>query len=114
MRFLMAGLGLVLLAGCVTTADLEGNKPSISVVSKRDPKQYAMCVFPKWQAARTDSFMVETTNGYRLWVANSGLADELLDVTKTPNGSLIELKQRMSWSPGLGRDAIEKSVRDCL
>ena len=47
MRVLIGAVGLALLAGCVTTADLEGNDPSISAVTKKDPKQYALCVFPK-------------------------------------------------------------------
>ena len=114
MRKVLAGLGLVLLAGCVTTADLEENKPSISAVSKKDPKQYALCVFPKWQAARADSSMVETVDGYRLWVANSGMADELLDVTRTSTGSTVVLKQRMPWSAMPGRSAVEKAVSSCL
>ena len=47
MRILISALVFALLAGCVTTADLEGNDPSISAVTKKDPKQYALCVFPK-------------------------------------------------------------------
>ncbi|WP_286776330.1 hypothetical protein ACUDA6_18275 [Pseudomonas ceruminis] len=114
MRFLIGVLGVVVLAGCVTTADLEGNDPSISAVTKKDPKQYALCVFPKWQAARTESSMVETENGYRLWVSNSSMADELLDITRTPAGSSIDLRQRMPWSAMPGRSAVERAVRTCL
>lgn len=114
MRILVGALGLALLAGCVTTADLEKNEPSISAKTVKGPKQYALCVFPKWQAARTDSSMVETEDGYRLWVANSNMADELLDIRKAGSGSSVTLKQRMSWSPGLGRGDIEKAVRACL
>ncbi|ERK99239.1 hypothetical protein O999_12485 [Pseudomonas putida LF54] len=114
MRILIGVVGLALLAGCVTTADLEGNDPSISAVTKKDPKQYALCVFPKWQAARTESSMVETENGYRLWVANSSMADELLDITRTSTGSSVALRQRMPWSAMPGRTAVERAVRSCL
>ena len=114
MRILIGAVGLALLAGCVTTADLESNEPSISAVSKKDPKKYALCVFPKWQAARTESSMVETENGYRLWVANSSMADELLDITESPTGSSVTLRQRMPWSAMPGRTAVEKAVRSCL
>ncbi|ORL52812.1 hypothetical protein B7H18_04885 [Pseudomonas putida] len=114
MKALLLGVGLALLAGCVTTADLEGNEPSISAITKKEPKQYALCVFPKWQAARTESSMVETENGYRLWVANSSMADELLDITRTATGSSIVLRQRMPWSAMPGRSAVERAVRACL
>lgn len=114
MRILIGTLGLALLAGCVTTADLESNEPSISAASTKDPKKYALCVFPKWQAARTESSMVETENGYRLWVANSSMADELLDITRSPTGSSVALRQRMPWSAMPGRTAVENAVRSCL
>lgn len=114
MRILIGAVGMALLVGCVTTADLEGNEPSISAESNKEPKQYALCVFPKWQAARTESSMVETENGYRLWVANSSMADELLDITRTSAGSSIVLRQRMPWSAMPGRSAVERAVRSCL
>lgn len=114
MRILIGTAALALLGGCVTTADLEGNKPSISAETHKDPKQYALCVFPKWQAARTESSMVETENGYRLWVANSSMADEFLDITRLPTGSSIALRQRMPWSAMPGRSAVERAVRSCL
>lgn len=114
MRVLIGALGMALLAGCVSPADLERNEPSINAVTKKDPKQYAFCVFPKWQAARTESSMVETENGYRLWVANGGMADELLDVAKTQTGSSVVLRQRMAWSAMPGRTGVERAVRSCL
>jgi hypothetical protein len=114
MRFLIGALGLVLLAGCVSPGNLEKNNPSISANTSKDPKRYALCVFPKWQAARADSSMVETESGYRLWVASSNMADELLDIKKTKSGSSVILRQRMAWSPGLGRSDIEGAVRSCL
>lgn len=114
MRILIGALGVVLVAGCVSPADLESNKPSIAANTKKDPKKYALCVFPKWQAARTDSSMVETESGYRLWVASNNMADELLDITKNADGSSVTLRQRMPWSAMLGRSSIESAVKSCL
>lgn len=114
MQILIGALGLVLLAGCVSPGDLEQNNPSISANTSKDPKRYALCVFPKWQAVRADSSMVETESGYRLWVASSNMADELLDIEKTKSGSSVMLRQRLAWSPGLGRSDIEGAVRSCL
>lgn len=114
MRILIASLGAVVLAGCVSPVDLERNEPTIQASTSKSPKQYALCVFPKWQAARTDSSMAETEGGYRLWVASNNMADELLDIEATPGGSSVVLRQRMPWSAMMGRSAIEKSVRSCL
>lgn len=114
MRIFAAAVGLLLLAGCVSPADLEGNTPTISAKTTKNPKSYALCVFPKWQSARTDSSMAETENGYRLWAATNNLTDELLDISKTETGSSVVLRQRMAWSPGWGRSEIEQAVKTCL
>lgn len=114
MKALIAIAGLAFLAGCVSPADLENNEPSIAASTPKSPKAYALCVFPKWQAARADSSMAETEQGYRLWVASNSMTDELLDIKAKPDGSSVVLKQRMPWSPGVGRGDIEKAVRTCL
>lgn len=114
MRIFIGALAVALLAGCVGPGDLAENDPSISATTTKDPKRYALCVFPKWQNARTDSSMSETENGYRLLVASNNMADEMLDIVKTPTGSRVVLRQRMAWSPGYGRSDIEQAVRSCL
>jgi uncharacterized lipoprotein YajG len=114
MRILIGAVAVALLAGCVGPGDLAENEPSIAATTKKDPKRYALCVFPKWQNARTDSTMSETENGYRLLVASSNMADEMLDITKTPTGSSVVLHQRMAWSMMPGRSAVESAVRSCL
>ncbi|WEX16294.1 hypothetical protein P2T68_02895 [Pseudomonas sp. G11] len=114
MRIFVAALGLLILAGCVGPSELAKNKPSITVSTSKSPKAYALCVFPKWQAARTDSSMVETETGYRLLVASNNMADELLEINKSSSGSKVALYQRMAWSMMMGREAIESSVRSCL
>jgi hypothetical protein len=114
MRILIAAVAVAMLAGCVSPSDLESNKASISATTKKDPKQYALCVFPKWQSSRTDSSMVETETGYRLWVASNNMADELLDISRSSSGSTVILRQRMAWSAMPGRSGIESAVRKCL
>jgi len=83
MRILIGALAVALLVGCVGAGDLEQNEPSISAKTTKDPKRYALCVFPKWQNARTDASMAETENGYRLLIASHSMADELLDIVRT-------------------------------
>jgi uncharacterized lipoprotein YajG len=114
MRVLIGVVAMALLAGCVSPTDLESNDPTVRATTSKDPKRYALCVFPKWQASRTDSSMVETETGYRLWVASNNMADELLDVKKTADGSSVILRQRMAWSAMPGRSGIETAVRSCL
>lgn len=111
---LMALVAIAVLAGCVRPGDLAGNEPSIVASTKKDSKRYALCVFPKWQNARTDSTMAETEYGYRLLVASNNMADEMLDITKTSTGSTVAFRQRMAWAPGYGRSDIEQAVRSCL
>lgn len=114
MRIFIGTLALVLLAGCVGPGDLAKNEPSLKLSTKKDPKSYALCVFPKWQEARTDSTMSETESGYRLLVASNNMADEMLDVRRTPSGSSVQLHQRMAWSMMPGRSSIESAVKSCL
>ncbi|UZE14811.1 hypothetical protein [Pseudomonas sp. B21-053] len=114
MKLFLGALAVALLTGCVSPTDLESNDPTVKTTTTKDPKRYALCVFPKWQASRTDSSMVETETGYRLWVASNNMADELLDVNKTPEGSSVILRQRMAWSGMPGRSGIESAVRGCL
>ncbi|WP_212805499.1 hypothetical protein [Pseudomonas sp. Eqa60] len=113
MRILIWLAVALTLGGCVGPGDLERNDPSLRLSTKKDPKSYALCVFPKWQNARNDSSMSETESGYRLLVA-SAMADELLEIRKTSSGSDVTLYQRMAWSAMPGRSAIESAVKSCL
>lgn len=114
MRIMIGVLALAVLAGCTTPGDLRSGKPSISGVTSKQPKQYALCVMPKWQEARSGATLSETQTGYRLIVATNATTEELLDVTASKTGSTVALYQRLAWAPGYGRAAIEEAVRDCL
>ncbi len=114
MRILIAAVAVAMLTGCTTPGDLKAGKATISASSRKAPKQYALCVMPKWQDARSGATMTETASGYRLIVATDSTAEELLEVNRSPKGSSVALYQRLSWAPGYGRSDIEKAVRDCL
>jgi uncharacterized lipoprotein YajG len=114
MKLIVGALAVALLAGCVSPGDLQKGDPSLKVITAKDPKRYALCVFPKWQDARSDSSMSETENGYRLLVASNNMTDELLDIRKSPQGSTVTLYQRMAWSPGYGRGEMKQAINDCL
>ncbi|MGI4841026.1 MAG: hypothetical protein ACRYF9_25840 [Janthinobacterium lividum] len=114
MRIIIGALVVALLAGCVSPADLEKNEPTLKLTTAKDAKRYALCVFPKWQAERTDSAMAETEDGYRLWVASNNMTDELLQIQRTSTGSVVTLHQRMAWSMMPGRSGIQSAVKSCL
>ncbi len=114
MRILICAVGLVVLAGCVSPSDLKANSPTTKAATKKSPREYALCVFPQWQDARSEATMSETQNGYRLVIAAMNLTDELLEVSKTQAGSSVVFYQRVPWMPGVGRSAIEGAVKSCL
>lgn len=114
MRILIGALVVGLLAGCVSPGDLKTNKPTVSASTKKEPKQYALCVLPRWQDARSATSMSETVTGYRLVIGEFQLADELLEINRISSGSQVDFYQRVAWMPGVGRSAIESAVRDCL
>ena len=114
MRILIAAAAAVVLAGCVSPGDLESKSPSISGSTLKDPKRYALCVFPRWQDARSDVTMSETEYGYRLIAASNNMTDELLTIRRSAKGSEFKLFQRLAWGPGWGRGDMEKAVRNCI
>lgn len=114
MRILIGALGLALLAGCVSPSDLKNNTPTTQGKTTKLPREYALCVFPKWQDARSEATMSETENGYRLVIGAMNLTDELLEITKSGSGSSVSLYQRVAWMPGIGRSSVESAVKTCL
>lgn len=114
MRKILTAMALVALAGCVSPSDLKSNQPGLSVATPKGPKEYALCVFPKWQDARSEATISETTDGYRLVIASMNLTDELLEIKKAPSGSSVDFYQRVAWMPGVSRAAVESSVKNCL
>lgn len=114
MRILIAAVGLAMLVGCVSPSDLKGAAPTTTASTQKSPKAYALCVFPKWQDARSEAVMSETADGYRLVIGAMKLTDELLEVKQAPTGSSVAFYQRVAWMPGVGRSAIETAVKSCL
>lgn len=115
MRILIGAVAVALLAGCSTPSDLLSGSPELSASTKKDPKTYALCVYPSWQDYRTSSVLSETATGYRI-VAGSelnGQTDDVLDIKKTASGSSVKLFQRMAWQQ-LGRSELRTSFQRCL
>jgi outer membrane biogenesis lipoprotein LolB len=115
MRILVAALAVALLAGCTTPSDLRNTDPVFTASTLKSPKQYALCVLPKWQDLNAGASMSETETGYRLILANPGVGqtDEVLEVSRTQKGSMVKHFQRIAWQQ-LGRGAVSEAVRSCI
>lgn len=115
MRPAVLMLGVALLVGCTTPSDLKSGDAVFVSVTKKLPKQYALCVFPKWQDLNAGSKMTETETGYRLVMANPGVGqtDELLEVSTTSTGSTVRHFQRIAWMQ-VGRGDVSESVKSCI
>ncbi|MNJ69566.1 hypothetical protein D3C77_659280 [compost metagenome] len=115
MRALILATGLALLAGCTTATDLKSGSPVFSGNTKKSSKQYALCVFPKWQDLNSGTSMSETETGYRLLMGSpaTGQADELLEITDASTGASVKHFQRIAWQQ-LGRAAVSDAVKSCL
>jgi hypothetical protein len=115
MRILVGAMAVMLLAGCTTPSDLKSGSPVFSSSTKKSPKQYALCVFPKWQDSNAGSMMTETEDGYRLVISNPGVGqtDELLEIEKTTTGASVRHFQRIAWVQ-VGRGDVSDAVKKCI
>ncbi|SDI39454.1 hypothetical protein SAMN05216605_1133 [Pseudomonas abietaniphila] len=115
MRILIGALAVALLTGCTTPSDLKSGSPVFTSSTQKSPKQYALCVFPKWQDLNAGATMSETETGYRLVMANPGVGqtDEILEVTRTQTGSSVRHFQRIAWQQ-LGRSGVSDAVKSCI
>ncbi len=82
MKNLISGLGLVLLAGCVSPADLQKNDPVVDSLTQKTAREYARCLAPKWQDLNSDVASTETETGYRIRLD--------IDLVGTPAMALVD------------------------
>lgn len=115
MRILIGALALIILPGCTTPGDLLKGDPTVSKITNKDPKAFALCVYPEWQEYQSTATMSETTDGYRL-VSGGEInrqTNDVLDIKRTASGSTVKLYQRMAWQQ-IGRSKITESLNRCL
>ena len=115
MKFIIGAIAVVLLTGCVTASDLKSGSPTFTSATPKTPKQYALCVFPKWQDLNPGSTLTETETGYRLVMGNPGVGqtDELLEISSSDHGSVVHQYQRISWQQ-MGRSGVSEAVKKCI
>lgn len=105
-----AGLIALSVAGCTSAP----NSPNFTLNSKKLPEEYARCVFPKLQKDNSNTAMSASKGRYRIVVQSRVLADDILEVYKTSQGSEIAVYQRIQLASAVGRGALEQAVHDCL
>ncbi|MFK7607925.1 MULTISPECIES: hypothetical protein [unclassified Pseudomonas] len=115
MRILIAAVAVAMLAGCTTPSDLKFGDPVFATTTKKTPKQYALCVLPRWQDLNASTTMSETESGYRLVMANPGVGqtDELLEITESGKGATVRQFQRIAWQQ-MGRAGVSDAVKKCI
>lgn len=115
MKLFVGALALVALAGCSTPSDLLRGAPELSATTKKNPKAYALCVYPHWQDYRSSAVMSETVDGYRIIAGSeiNGQTDDVLVISRAPGGSIVKLFQRMAWQQ-MGRSEVKNSFTSCL
>ena len=117
MRFLEAAAlatSTLVLAGCYSPSALVEKGPALSASSNKTPKNYALCVFPKWQEHRPDATMSETESGYRIISGNDMNTNEILSISKTTEGSAVKFYQRAYFDFGSGKENALRSTKACL
>lgn len=102
------------IAGCYSPGELIQRGPTYAAQTHKSPKQYALCVFPQWQESRPDATLSETENGYRLLSGNDMNTNEVLQVSKTANGSDVKFYQRSYLDFGAGKATALESTKNCL
>ena len=116
MRILIAALGVALMAGCSSVADIR-NTPAVLIVSSTKPaKVVAECIRDGWQSTSIvggsvggvlqqsgEKFSVVAPTGDSPW--------HVADVLPTGSGSAVQYRFYRTWqSPS---DRVTKVVSDC-
>ncbi|MBF8646884.1 MULTISPECIES: hypothetical protein [Pseudomonas] len=82
MRILIGAIGLALLAGCVSPADLEEKGPVLDSLTQKSARDYSKCLTPKWQDLNARVASTEIESGYRIRLD--------IDMVGTPVMALVE------------------------
>ncbi len=102
------------VAGCYSPGELIQKGPTYSAQTGKQPKAYALCVFPQWQESRPGATLTETESGYRLLSGDDMGTNEILQITKSASGSDVKFYQRWYMDFGAGRATALESTKNCL
>lgn len=116
MRIFVAALGVALLAGCSSIADVRSTPAVLSLSSAKPAKLIAECIRDGWQSTSIvggsiggilqqsgDRLSVVAPNGESPW--------HVVDVTPAASGSSVQYRFYRTWqSPS---DKVTQVVSDC-
>jgi hypothetical protein len=109
MRFALSlGVLALLLSGCATP-----NNPTQTLESSKTPEDYAHCVFPKVQKAKSVATLSGSQNHYKIVAGSKVAADDIIEIHKSTQGSKVSLYERAPITSPFGT-ALEKAARACL
>ncbi|MBK4988485.1 hypothetical protein [Pseudomonas sp. S36] len=82
MRIFITMVGLALLTGCVSPADLEARGPAFESLTQKTARDFSKCLAPKWQDMSSGVASTETETGYRIRLD--------IDLVGTPVMALVQ------------------------
>ncbi|MEG5263298.1 hypothetical protein TRP66_03215 [Pseudomonas sp. JDS28PS106] len=103
------------MTGCATVSDIEHTPATMSVISGKNPREYAECFNSKISGSR-DLPVVETRrDGLRLIVAQkmSESPAAVVDIESRSGGSAIKVYERLSNLPIRFRD-VQHAAEACI
>lgn len=113
-------LAVVILAlamtGCATVADIEHTPATMSVMSGKNPQEYAECFVARIVDSRTPPQIEPHRDGLRVIVPQkfaSGQPTAIVDIEKRNSGSSIKLFESGGNNPLRPKD-IQHSVTACI
>jgi len=113
-------LAVVVLAlamtGCATVADIEHTPPTMSVMSGKNPQEYADCFVARIADSRNPPQIESHKEGLRVIVPQKFSSSEptaVVDIEKRSGGSSIKLFESGGNNPLRPKD-IQHSVTACI
>ena len=112
-------LAVVILAlamtGCATVNDIEHTPATMSVISGKNPQEYADCFIEKISSSRSKPSVEPHREGLRLIVAQkmSKSPTAVIDVETHSGGSSIKVYERLANVPIRFRD-VQHAAEACI
>ncbi|VVO23450.1 hypothetical protein [Pseudomonas fluorescens] len=103
------------MSGCATVSDIRQTPPTMSVISGKNPQDYAQCVVDKLASSRGALQIEPVKEGVRVIVPqklSSGPA-AIFDIDERSGGSSIKLYERMGHMPLRPAD-VGNAANECI
>ncbi|VVO29239.1 hypothetical protein [Pseudomonas fluorescens] len=105
----------LVISGCATVSDIHQTPPTMSVISGKNPQDYAKCVVDKLASSRGALQIEPVKEGVRVIVPqkfSSGPA-AIFEIDERSSGSSIKLYERMSNMPLRPAD-VGNAANECI